>query len=147
MKLRIINLITVLILVLVTLAACSLTTEQKSNWSATGSYLAGRVGQIALNTVLNSAVNSTDRERKGDWVEGLAQGFRTQQGSLVTSGDVKALVDIWTPDAPHWQALGDKLATVYGEARPRTPEEAAKVLEGIAQGLELAETKAKGGVE
>ena len=143
--LRVIKAVNILTLVFLAfiLAACTLTQQQKDNLGATGSHIARRAAQIALQTVINSAINPDDREEKTDYLEGLALGLRSQQGAMVTSDDIKTVVDIWTPKGTEWNQLGTKLADAYKDKAPATPKEAAKVLEGMAQGVEAAAAEAK----
>jgi hypothetical protein len=129
--------LTAFVLVLI-LTGCNLTDDQKAKWSATGSYVSQRVASIALQTVINGAIAASDKDRNVDFTQGLAEGFRTQQGNLLTSGDIKEMVAIWTPKKPAFQALGNQLASVYAEAQPKTRQDAAEVLEEMATGLDAA---------
>lgn len=103
--------------------------------NATASFVAQKVATVAFQTILSAAVSQSDSQARSNYLDGLAAGFRTQEGNLLTSNDVQSLVSIWTPQAPHWSQLGVQLADTYTKANPKTPAEAKAVLEAIAQGL------------
>lgn len=106
--------------------------------SATAQYALQKTATLAAGAVLNAAVSEVDGQAKGNVVDGLAYGLRTQEGSLLTSDDVKNLVAIWTPQKPHWAELGAQLATAYDQAHPQTPAAASSALEALATGLNTA---------
>lgn len=136
----------VLVLCLLILSSCSTTTgdvatdTRNAKINATGSYIIQKVGTIALNTVLTGLTSQTDQSTKTDYLQGLALAFRSQEGSLITSDDVKNLVSIWTPSAPHWATFGTQIAQLVANADPQTPAQAKQILESIAQGLDQVTT-------
>lgn len=115
---------------------CAISQQAKDKWAETGSLVAKKAASIVLQTVINSAVNSFDRSSKVDFVQGLSEGLRSQQGNMLTSSDLKEVIRIWTPDKPHWQEMGDQIADLYGKQAPTNSKEAAETLERIAKGLD-----------
>ena len=130
----------VTLLVALALPACSnLTPDQQKQVGQTGSFLAQKAFDIALQTVVNAAVSPTDAGVKGNYLDSLAYGLRTQ--GMVGAADIKTLVDIWTPaDKAHWTKLAAEIANLF-QATRGLPE--AERMELIAQGLNAAAEKAR----
>jgi len=124
------------------LTACALTETEKAQIKATGSYITSKVSNILLNTVLQAAVSASDAEKKADFAQGFAEALRSNQGQLLTSRDVTALTEIWTPDKPHWRRFGAEVAAIYEQRQPKNAREAALLLEEIAKGIDSATAKA-----
>ena len=115
-------------------------TEHKPQINATGKLLTAKVTDIVKQVVIPAAISQFDKSKKEDFVNGLAQGFRTYQGTgkVLTSNDIQNIVAVWTPDKSHWEELGTELSELWATANPKTPAEAQKVLEQFAKGLNLA---------
>jgi hypothetical protein len=151
MKKRTLILLTAAAAAIYFLAGCqSARTSATAWWGAhsaavgkTAQVVAARAASIAGSVVLDAALNSFDKTKKADFLDGLAGGLRSYQGSYVTGGDIEQIVAAWTPEKTHWRALGNGLATEWQAADPRTPREAAKVLEGLAAGLNAAAAKGR----
>lgn len=124
------------------LPACSSwTPETKAKASATGSFLAQKAAAIALRTVVSAAVGQADASTKGNYLDSLATGFRSEVS--IDSSDIAQLVQIWTPgDKPHWAELATSITQLFESTRD-LPE--AERIEAIATGLNLAAAKARSG--
>ncbi len=125
-------------------AGCSSwTPEQRAKAGATGSFLAQKAAQIAMQTVISAAVSQADASAKGNYLDSVATGLRTNAVASITSDDVRALVKIWTPgDKPHWTELAASIAELFESTRG-VPE--AERVEMIAAGLNAAAEKARAG--
>jgi hypothetical protein len=116
------------------LSGCAMTAEQSANARATAGLIAGRVASIAGSVIMNSLANQNEGE---DFLHSAATGLRTQSLSIVTAEDVRKVIDIWTPERPQWEKLGDKAgeeferATAAGLAPP-------VAVEAIAEGMQDA---------
>lgn len=97
---------------------------------------------ISIHAVLDAAVSATDRNDKGNYLESLGTAFRSQEGNLLTANDVRSLVAIWTPDKTHWRDAGTQFADLYAKAQPKTPHDAALLLEEMAKAVQTAPTVA-----
>ena len=115
-------------------------TEHKPEINSTGRLLTAKVTDIVKQVVLPVAISQFDKSKKQDFVNGLAEGFRTYQGSgkVLTGNDIQNIVAIWTPNKSHWEELGTELSDLWKTANPKTPAEAQKVLEQFAKGLNIA---------
>jgi len=117
--------------------------EAKENWRQTGSFVLQKTAQIALNTVLSAAVSATDKNNKAGVLNSLSDAFWRESLPVATAADVEYLVNVWTPDKKHWNALAVQLAAEYEKANPKTPEETKAFLNQIAWGLYNATQQSK----
>lgn len=126
----------------ISLSGCSnLTPDQKAKVTATGSYVVQKAASIALQTVVSAAVNQSDANAKGNYLDSFANGLRTNAVASISSDDIHAIAQIWTPaDKPHWTDLADSIAQLFVNTRG-VPEE--QRIELIAQGLNDAAAKAR----
>lgn len=115
-------------------------TEHKPEINSTGRLITAKVTDIVKQVVIPAAISQFDKSKKEDFINGLAQGFRTYQGSgkVLTGNDIQNIVAIWTPNKSHWEELGTELSDLWTTANPKTPAEAQKVLEQFAKGLNIA---------
>lgn len=126
----------------ISMTACSLTPEQKKQWSATGGLVARKVAAVAGKVVLDSAIASLTG-KEANWLDSAAAGVRTLPASI-TSEDIAEVVKIWTPaeKSEKWDKLGNAIADVAKQELERgTPP--PKVAEGVAVGLNNAAATAR----
>lgn len=128
------------LLALGSLSSCAYLSAHKTQLAQTGSYVAQKAASLALQTVVSSAINQADASAKGDYLDSFATGLRTNAAASLSSDDIKAIAQIWTPDKPHWTALADSIAQLFLSTR-NVPE--AQRVELIAQGLNDAAEKAR----
>lgn len=98
---------------------------------------------LVCGAVLNISINDpADRKEKAKWICGVAKGIRTLSTGIVPSVDeVRALIELWTPDKNHWSELSVSITAVYASIYPQIkddPKLALQVLEQIALGCEDA---------
>lgn len=119
------------------LTGCATTPETQAKYKATGAFLAEKAAAIAGRVLLNSAVSYFDKDRKEDFLHSAATGLRTEMLSILNADDVRRVVDIWTPDKPHWGELAGELAEAYQKARQQgAPRDVA--VEAVASGVQSA---------
>lgn len=104
----------------------------------TGTHVTQRVAQIALYSVLQSALNQQDVEHRKDFLDGAADGIRQNLLTISSAEDVKKIVDIWTPEERSWKKLSVGVANTFERYQDAAPEKKEQVLEGIAKGLQVA---------
>lgn len=125
------------------LPGCTLTPESKAKIAAVGKVVGNRALAIASTAVLNAAINSADRDKKGGFLDDVAGGLRQNVATLITADDVRQLVRAFTPEKRHWEDLAAKLAKAYAEAQPQNAEERKAILLAMSQGLEQAAVEQK----
>ncbi len=125
-------------------SGCShFTPEQKAKIGATGSFIAQKAATIAFQTVISAAVSQADASRKGNYLDSLATGLRTNAVASITSDDVRAIARIWTPaDKAHWNELATEITQLFAQTRGVPEAERAEL---IAVGLNAAAAKARSG--
>lgn len=114
------------------------TTLQKQKWKETGLIAAKRTAIAAGAAVLSAAVSQFDKERKGDYLQGLSEALWQQAPAVINAATVEEIARVWTPDKSHWEDLAKALATDFDEKKPRNKEEAQAILSAYAEGLYLA---------
>lgn len=112
----------------------------KTQFAATGSFLASKATSIALQTVISAAQSQADASKKADWLDSLSTGLRSSAVSSVSADDIRAIGAIWTPDKPHWTDLATQLAQIYTQTAG-LPD--AQRIEAIAEGLQAAAAAAR----
>lgn len=121
-----------------------MTLEQRENWEKTYQWAIQKASHIATVTVLNVAVSQLDKENKADFLDSAAAGLRSAvTDSLITANDVKFLLQTWTPDKTHWNALAEAFYKEWASNPPKSLEEARARLEAYARGLQEAAAEAR----
>lgn len=130
------SLVVALLLPALSLSGCAWLQDPvtEAKLKATGQLLLTKAEEIALNTVANIAVSSSDASAKADWLDSLAGAARAD----ITSSDISALIGIWTPDKSHWQDLGAQLTDLAKQASTLPAQQRNEL---IAQALNAEATK------
>lgn len=124
------------VLLIIGLSAC--TTLQKQQWKETGLIAAKRTAIAAGAAVLSAAVSQFDKEKKGDYLQGLSEALWQQAPAIINASTVEEIARVWTPDKSHWEDLAKALAADFETKKPRNKEEAQAILSAYAEGLYLA---------
>ena len=97
---------------------------------------------IVCSNTLNFAVNEKDRTEVANYIYSVAHGVRTLTAGRVPSPEeLKATIELFTPDASRWVFLGTSISSVYGGIHSQIkgdPKLALEYLEAIASGCEDA---------
>lgn len=97
---------------------------------------------LTCRLVLNFAVDDGDRVEKAKWIAGIAGGVRTlMTGEIVTPAQVENVVNLWTPEKPHWAKLVTDIGRVYAAVYPQINGDVRltmEVLGAVAAGAEDA---------
>lgn len=107
--------------------------QHGSQVAATASVVGAAAFKVGLGALMNSAGN-----QNGDWNHSIAEGLRENMTSINVSGDVASIAKIWGPPTPQGAAAAQQLAQIYKEAAPQNQQQAAAVVEQIAQGIQSA---------
>lgn len=96
---------------------------------------ARKTAQAAAMAVLQTAVSQLDKEKKGDFLQGLSGALWTQVPAVINASTVEEIARVWTPDKAHWEELAETLANDFAAKKPRNKEEVQAILSAYAEGL------------
>jgi hypothetical protein len=139
MKILRLQLLAVLLIALIAVTGCA--TFKQINPDNVAPYARAGVA-LTCRLVLNFAVDGADRVEKAKWIAGIAGGVRTlMTGEMVTPAQVEKVVNLWTPEKPHWTNLVTDIGRVYAAVYPQISGDARLTLEvlgAVAAGAEDA---------
>lgn len=96
---------------------------------------------LCVNAIQFS-VEEGDRIEAANYVYAVAHAVRTLSGGKVpTQAELKAAIDLFTPDGTKWVTLATNISSIWGAIYPRisgNPAVALQYLEAIAGGCEDA---------
>lgn len=104
---------------------------------------ARKTAMAAAGAVLQTAVSQLDKEKKGDFLQGLSGALWTQVPAIINASTVEEIARVWTPDKAHWEELAETLANDFAAKKPRSKEEVQAILSAYAEGLYVATREAR----
>lgn len=97
---------------------------------------------LVCQNAINYAVNTDDQVETANYIFAVAHAVRTLSGGKVpTPAELKAAIDVFTPNGQKWVNLAMNISSIYGAFYPQIVGNSAlalEYLEAVAAGCEDA---------